>query len=123
MDIKAFREYLISEINSSALEECVHKEHKFIEYVCDMLKNDYGKINNELDGECFIASTIGNKAFKSMQLDAADVDLVTNTINLMICDFNESEMSTLNTEVVNSKAQKMLAFCENCLKGYYNNNA
>lgn len=123
MDIKDFREYLISDINSAALEDVVHKDKKFIEYVCDILKNDYSKINNDLDSECFIAPTSGNKAFKSMQLDAADVDLVTNTINLMICDFNESEMTTLNTELINNKAQKMLAFCENCLKGYYNNNA
>lgn len=123
MDLQAFREYLLTEIKATALEESIHQDKVFIDYVADILINDYSKINTEIDSDCFVAQTSGNKAFKSMQLDAANLDLVTNTLNLMICDYNENEMTQLNTEFINTKAQRMLAFCENCLKGYYNEKA
>lgn len=123
MDIQAFREYLITDIKTSALDESIHQEKKFIEYVSDILINDYGKINTDVDSDCFISPTLGTKAYKSMQLDAANIDLITNSLNLIICDYNEFEVTSIKSEFINNKAQKMLSFCENCLKGYYNSNA
>ncbi len=122
MDIKGFREYLISEMITTAKNESLHKEQVFINYVSDILINDYDSING-MDYECYVAPVVGTKAFRGMELDAGYLDLSTNTLNLLISDYSETEMETLKSEFVNMKAQKMQAFFENILKGYYSRSA
>lgn len=120
MDVVDFRDDYISNIEADSIERVLHPEKIFIEDVSDILKDDYARINNVLDYDCYIPLTIGTKKYKGMKLDAASIDIVTNTLNLCVCDYNNGECKTINMENVNTMAQKMRAFVENVIKGYYN---
>jgi len=118
MDLLEYRDYYINEIKASALNENKHNIEAFIEDVKDIMINDYGMLS-ELD-DCFFQWLSGNKAYRSMKIDAAYLELSTNTVNLLIADFNENAIENINNEFINKNSQYMLNFFENVLKGYFN---
>ena len=94
MDINEFREYYINEIKAAALNNNTHPIHEFNNDVIDMMINDYNVVS-QLD-DCYFQWLNGNKAYKSMKIDAAYLELPTNTLNCLISDFNEYEIENIN---------------------------
>jgi len=117
MELGEYREYFINEINAQAVEENKYKEDVFIDNITDILVNDFSMLSG-LE-QCYFDFNRGNKAFKNMHIDAGSLELSTNTLNLLIVDFNESEIINLNNEFINSKIQLMINYFENCLKGFF----
>lgn len=118
MDLLEYREYYLNEIKTSAINEYQYPIVAFIEDVKDILIN-YWEVVFDME-ECYYQWFNGNKAYKSMKIDAAYLDLATNTINLLIADFNDGEMKNINNETINRNVQLMLNFFENILKGFFN---
>lgn len=119
MELLEFRDYYINEIKATALNENKHSVEAFIDDVKDIMINDYNVVSELTD--CYLPTTIGNKAYKSMKIDAAYLELASNTVNLLIADFKDSEMENINNEFINRNCQYMINFFENVLKGYFNN--
>ena len=113
-----FREYYINEIKAASLDLNVHPIMAFNEDVIDMMINDYNVVSELHD--CYFQWLNGNKAFKSMKIDAAYLELSTNTVNFLISDFNEADVENLNNEFINKNCQYMINFFENVLKGFFN---
>lgn len=118
MDLMEFREYYINEIKAASLDLNVHPIMAFNEDVIDMMINDYNVVSELHD--CYFQWLNGNKAFKSMKIDAAYLELSTNTVNFLISDFNEADVENLNNEFINKNCQYMINFFENVLKGFFN---
>lgn len=118
MELLEYRDYYINEIKAAALNENKHNTEAFIDDVKDMMINDYGVVS-ELD-DCYFQWLNGNKAFKSMKIDAAYLELSTNTINFLIADFNDAQIENINNEFINKNCQYMINFYENVLKGFFN---
>lgn len=118
MDLMEYREFYINEIKAAALNSNIHPVMAFNDDIIDMMINDYGVVSELHD--CYFQWLNGNKAFKSMKIDAAYLELSTNTVNFLISDFNELEIENLNNEFINRNCQYMINFFENVLKGYFN---
>ena len=117
MNFDEYREFYINTIKNTGLSENIHPIDAFINDVSDMMINDYNLINDiEL---CNYEWKNGNKAFKSMKIDAYSVDVVTNTLNLLLADFNDGEIETITNQSKNNMSQLMLNFFENVLKGFF----
>ena len=118
MELLEYRDYYINEIKAAAIDQRAHNTEVFIEDIKDLLINDYGVVS-DLD-DCFYQWMNGNKAFKSMKIDAAYLELSTNTVNLLIADFNDGELENINNEFITKNSQYMINFFENVLKGFFN---
>lgn len=119
MTFEEYREFYLSDINNTALSESLHPIDAFINDVTDMMINDMNLLNDY--HICAYEWKNGNRAFKNMKIDAYSVDVVTNTINLIIADYNDEEIKTLNQESINNLSQYMINFFENVLKGFFQN--
>lgn len=117
MDINEYREFYINEITNTAISESIHPCDAFINDVADMLINDLSAINDLT--LCAYEWKNGNRQYKSMKIDAINVDVVTNTLNLLIADFNSGEIQTITNEIKNNYTQWMLNFFENVLKHFF----
>lgn len=119
VSIKEFRESFINEeINASAVVDSRYPIEVFIDVASDILENDYSLISGM--EQCYFEFTKGNRAYKSMRIDAAYLDFATNTINLLYADYNEGEIKNITNEFIMSKTQLMLNYMENIFKGYFN---
>ena len=117
MNFDEYREFYINTIKNTGLSENIHPIDAFINDVSDMMINDYNLINDiEL---CNFEWKNGNKAFKSMKIDAYSVDTITNTLNLLTADYNDGEIETITNQAKNNMSQLMLNFFENVLKGFF----
>ena len=119
MTLEEFREYLINDVNSDSIGENQHPAEAFIDLVTDILVNDSSKLS-DLE-QCYFEFNKGNKAFKNMKIDAAYLELPTNTLNLLIADYNEGPITSITNEFIMTKSQLMINFFENILKGYFSN--
>lgn len=118
MELGEFRESFINEdINAEAINTNRYPVEVFIDQAVDILKNDYSLISDI--SHCFYEYKSGTRAFKSMHIDAAYLDLPSNTLNLLIADYNEGEVKTITNTVIAERTQSMLNFFENCLKGFF----
>jgi len=117
MQLEEFRQDFINEIEAEVIELKDHAADVFIRRIEDILVNDYSYLS-ELQ-PCFYERREGTKAFKGMRLDAQSLDLSTNTLNLMLVDYNAGEMQTLHKDFV-ERAQLLINFFENCIKGFFN---
>lgn len=117
--IEEFRESFINEeINASAVTDSRYPIEVFIDSTLDILENDYSLVTGMQ--QCYFEFSKGNRAYKSMRIDAADLDLSTNVLNLLYADYNLGEMKTITNESIQSKTQLMLNYLENTFKGYFN---
>ena len=119
VSIEEFRESFINEeINASAVVDSRYPIEVFIDVASDILENDYSLISGM--EQCYFEFTKGNRAYKSMRIDAAYLDFATNTINLLYADYNEGEVKNITNEFIMSKTQLLLNYMENIFKGYFN---
>jgi hypothetical protein len=116
MELAEFRQDFINEIEAEAIEFAEQPHEVFIERVADILINDYSYLS-ELTPLHFDFSK-GTVKFKNMHIDAQSLDLTTNTLNLMLIDYNNGEMQTLNKDFT-ERAQRLVNFFENCVKGFF----
>ena len=117
MNFDEYREYYLSNIKNDSLSESIHPIDAFINDVTDILINDYKLVSDmEL---CSFEWRNGNKAFKSMKVDAYSVDSVTNTVNLLVADYNDGPVQSITNETKNNYSQLMINFFENALKGFF----
>lgn len=118
MDILEFREsYINEDIKAEAINTARYPIEVFIDSASDILKNDYSLITDM--SQCFYSFTKGTRAFKNMHLDAANLDLASNTLDLLYADYNEGEITNITNEFINSKSQLLLNYFENSLKGFF----
>lgn len=118
MDILEFREsYINEDINAEAVNTSRYPVEVFIDNAADILKNDYSLITDM--SQCFFSFTKGNRAYKNMHIDAAYLDLASNTLDLLYADYNEGEITNITNEIINSRSQLLLNFFENSLKGFF----
>lgn len=117
MDLDEFREYYINDINSQAAAEARYNAEVFIDDVADMLIHDFAMIQ-DLE-HCFFSVEKGTRAFKSMYIDAGSLDLTTNTMNLLLADFNGEDMVDLNQAFILSKSTLLINFFDNVLKDFF----
>lgn len=118
MDLLEFREsYINEDINAEAVNTSRYPIEVFIDNASDILKNDYSLITEM--SQCFYSFSKGTRAYKNMRIDAAYLDLASNTVNLLCADYNEGEITSITNEVVNRESQLLLNFFENSLKGFF----
>jgi len=117
MEMIEYREYLVNQIRATAIEEERYPYEVFIDFVTDIMVNDYSMLSGI--EQCYFTVPSGNKAYKSMHIDAGSLELSTNTLNLMIADFNCDSLSDINNSDINSATSSMLNYFENCLKGFF----
>ena len=120
MNFDEYRKLYLSEINNTALAECLHPIDTFISDISDMMVHDFNMINEDLT-PCNYEWRNGNKSFKNMKIDAYSVDIIANTINLLIADYNDGDVQTITNENKNTFSQLLLNFFENVLKGFFKN--
>ncbi len=120
MTIDEFREsYINEDINAAAINTSRYPIEVFIDSAVDILQNDYSLITGM--EQCFFEFTKGTRAYKNMRIDAAYLDLPSNTLNLLYADYNEGEVNNITNDSIATKSQLLLNFLENTLKGYFNN--
>lgn len=120
MDLNEFREsYINEDIKAEAINSVKYPVDVFIENASDILENDYSLLSEI--SPCFYEFTKGNRAFKNMHIDAAYLDLTSNTLNLMYADFNDKEIKNITNEFITSKTNLLINFFENSLKGFFVN--
>ena len=117
MTFEEYREFYLTEIKNTVLSENIHPIDAFINDVTDMMINDFNLVNEM--NSCTFEWKNGNKAFKSMKIDSYSVETITNTINLLIADFNDGDIQSITNELKNNLSQLMLNFFENVLKGFF----
>ena len=118
MELEEFREVFINEdINAEAVNTNRYPVEVFIDHAVDILKNDYSLVSEM--SHCFYQIKAGTRAYKSMHIDAAYLDLPGNTLNLLLADFNECEMKNITNKSIDDYSKALLNFLENCLKGFF----
>lgn len=118
MDIIEFREsYINEDINAEAINTSRYPVEVFIDSAADILKNDYSLITDM--SQCFYSFSKGTRAYKNMHIDAANLDLASNKLDLLCADYNDGEITNLTNEIINSKSQLLLNYFENSLKGFF----
>ena len=120
MDVLEFREsYINEDINAEAINSSRYPVEVFIDSAADILKNDYSLITDM--SQCFFSFSKGNRAYRNMHIDAANLDLASNTLDLLFADYNDGEVTNITNETIKSKSQLLLNFFENSLKGFFAN--
>ena len=118
ISLEEFREGFINEdINAEAVNTSRYPIEVFIDHATDILKNDYSLLSDI--SHCFYEFKNGTKAYKNMRIDAAYLDLPATTLNLLIADYNESEIKSITKTVIGERSQSMINFFENVLKGFF----
>lgn len=117
MELNEYREYVINQIKATAIEEQRYPYEVFIDFVADIMVSDYSMFSGI--EQCYFSLSTGNKSFKSMHIDAGSLELSTNTLNLMIADFNDGKLANINSSDVNASIASMINYFENCLKGFF----
>lgn len=56
-----------------------------------------------------------------MHIDAAYLDLPSNTLNLLFSDYNDGPIKNITNDAINNKTYLLLNFFENALKKFFAN--
>lgn len=122
MDLYEFREEFLNEIKSEAYIAHRYPIEVFIDKATDILRNDYSILTDLSQYYVDQIRTFGDgEKFKSMHIDGAGIDYVSNTINLLYADYSEKSLESVTNTTLQSKAKYLLGFVENCLKGHFKN--
>ena len=122
ISLEEFRERFITEdINATAAASERHEAEVFIEESIDILTNDYSLITEMTP--CYHNFPNGNRAYKSMHIDAASLDIPSNVLNLLYADYNEGNITSITNESINHKSRLLINFFENVLKDFFDDAA
>ena len=115
ISVDEFREsYINEDINAAAVNTSTYPIEVFIDSAVDILQNDYCLISGM--EHCYYEFNKGNRAYRNMRIDAAYLDLPSNTLNLLFADFNDGEIKNITNEFIANKSQLLINFFENSLK-------
>ena len=118
ISVDEFREsYINEDINAAAVNTSTYPIEVFIDSAIDVLQNDYCLISGM--EHCYYEFTKGTKAYRNMRLDAAYLDLPSNTLNLLFADFNDGPIKNITNEFINNKSQLLINYFANTLKGFF----
>ena len=120
ISIDEFRaSYINEDINATAVNTSIYPIEVFIDSAVDILQNDYCLISGM--EHCYYEFSKGNRAYRSMRIDAAYLDLPSNTLNLLYADFNDGDIKNITNELIANKSQLLINYFENSLKGFFVN--
>lgn len=118
--LEEFRErYINEDINAEAVNTSRYPVEVFIDSATDILQNDYSLITDI--EHCYYEYSKGNRAYRNMRVDAAYLDIPSNTLNLLYADYNPGEIKNITNEFISSKSQLLINYFENTLKGFFIN--
>lgn len=120
ISVDEFREsYINEDINAAAVNTSTYPIEVFIDSAVDILQNDYCLISGM--EHCYYEFNKGNRAYRNMRIDAAYLDLPSNTLNLLYADFNDGDVKNITNEFISNKSQLLINFFDNSLKGFFSN--
>jgi len=119
MDLMEYREYYLNQIKATAIEEERYPYEVFIDLVSEIMINDWSLLS-AID-HCQFSEPRGTRAFKSMLIHAGSLEIPTNTVNLLLADFNGDDIETITNTNINTNSDQMVNFVENAIKGYFAN--
>lgn len=120
ISLDEFREsYINEDINAAAVNTSRYPIEVFIDSAVDILQNDYCLISGM--EHCYYEFNKGTRAYRNMRIDAAYLDLPSNTLDLLYADFNDGEAKLINNEFITGKSQLLINYFENVLKGFFVN--
>jgi len=117
MDLLEYREYYLNQIKATAIEEERYPYEVFIDLVSEIMISDWSLLSS-ID-QCQFSVPTGTRAFKSMHIHGGSLEISTNTINLLVADFNSDESETITNTDINTKSAQMVNFVDNAIKGYF----
>ncbi len=117
MDLREYREEIINKIKAIAIDDGVYPYEAFIDFATDIMVDDYSWLSGI--EKFYLNIPSANKNFKSMHIDAGSLELSTNTVNLLIQDFDDGELTEINNSKINNSVIAMISYFENVLKGYF----
>jgi len=117
MDLLEYREYYLNQVKATAIEEERYPYEVFIDLVSEIMISDWSLLSS-ID-QCQFSVPTGTRAFKSMLIHAGSIEISTNTINLLVADFNSDEIETITNTDINNKSAQMVNFVDNAVKGYF----
>ena len=120
ISVDEFREsYINEDINAAAVNTSTYPIEVFIDSAVDILQNDYCLISGM--EHCYYEFNKGTKAYRNMRIDAAYLDLPSNTLNLLFAEFNDGDIKNITNEFISNKSQLLINYFENALKGFFVN--
>lgn len=119
MDLMEYREYYLNEIKATAIEEQRYPYEVFIDLISDIMISDWSLLSS-ID-QCQFSVPTGTRTFKSMHIHAGSLEIPTNTVNLLIADFNPNDVENITNTDISIKSAQMVNFAENAIKGYFTN--
>lgn len=117
MDLQEYREYYLNHIKATSIEEERYPYEVFIDMVAEIMSSDWSLFSSI--EQCFFSVSTGTRAFKSMHIDAGSLELSTNTLNLLVADYNEDDLANINNSDISNASTQMVNYFENVLKGYF----
>lgn len=118
ISLEEFREMFLNEdVCAIAAEDKRYETEVFIDASVEVLRDAYGLISDM--SPCYWEETVGTKKYKSMHVDAADLDLSCNTLNLLYADYNAEKLENITNEFLKTKSQQLVNYFENSIKGYF----
>jgi hypothetical protein len=117
MELLEYRENIVNNLKAKAIDEQCYPYEAFIEFAEDIMVNDYSMLSGIVP--CYFSTSTGNRAFRSMHIDAGSLELSTNTLNLLIANFDDGPISDIFISDVNSYTASMKNYFVNCIKGFF----
>lgn len=117
MDLREYRDDIVNKIKAKAIEDEVYPYEAFIDFATDIMVDDYSWLSG-LE-KCYLNIPAVDNKYKSMHIDAGSLELSTNSVNLLIQDFDDGELREINNAQINANVASMLNYFENILKGYF----
>lgn len=115
ISLDEFREsYINEDINAAAVNTSTYPIEVFIDSAVDILQNDYCLISGM--EHCYYEFNKGTRAYRNMRIDAAYLDLPSNTLNLLYADFNDGEAKLINNEFIAGNHSSSLTILKMFLK-------
>lgn len=112
MELKDFRNSLINEIKAKSNEESIHQNDAFVKEVKDILVNDFN-LAPDLT-ECYIEQDRDSIVKKKFKIDAGFFEISSNTLHLLIVDFDDAEEpQNITTEEYKKSSELMISYLEN----------
>jgi hypothetical protein len=112
MELKDFRISLINDIKAKSNEESIHQNDAFVKEVKDILVNDFN-LTPDLT-ECYVEQDRDSVIKKKFKIDAGFFEIPTNTLHLLIVDFDDSEEpQNITAEEYKKSSELMISYLEN----------
>ena len=118
-DISDYWDELIGNMEAEAVQDSIYPLTAFFNEIKDIL----------IDANCFTDLNEENydfksksRAYKSMKINGGYIDPSDNSINLLLLDYDNTELSTITNEKQTTAFNLMLNFVKNCCLNFFREN-